>query len=103
MTKLWNRIVAGGGSVIVYMSTLLGIMLSQYAPLLLSHGKIDTAFQWIRLGISMGIAFYLMVGQEEGGDAEGKAKNFKRRIANAISHGMAWNTLMGIAGQAAGQ
>lgn len=94
--------LVAGQSVFVYMATLVGVLLSQYAPLLISHAPIATTFQWIRLAISMGIAFYLVVGQEEGGDSEGKRKNFKRRVANALAHGMSWSSLIGIAGLAAG-
>lgn len=101
--KTIKALLAAGSSLIVYLSTLLGILLSQYAPLLLSHQPISTTFQWIRLAISMAIAFYIMAGQESGGDIEGKAKNFKRRVANAMAHGISWNTIMGIAGQSAGQ
>ena len=103
MKAFWTKLTNAGSSIAVYLATLLGILLSQYAPLLLSHAPISTAFQWIRFGISAAMAFYLVVGQEQGGDPDGKAANFKRRIANAISHGMAWNTAIGIAGQAAGQ
>ena len=88
---------------VVYLATLVGIVLSQYAPLLLSHERIDTAFDWFRLGISCLIAFYLVAGQEEGGDEEGKRKHLKRRIANALAHGIAWNSILGIAGTAAGR
>lgn len=101
MTKLLKIITGAGSSIVVYLATLLGVLLSQYAPLLISHEPISTPFEWIRLGISAAMAFYLVVGQERGGDDEGKQKNFKRRVANAISHGIAWNSVIGIAGAAA--
>jgi hypothetical protein len=88
--------------VAVYLATLIGILLSQYAPLLLTHARLDTAFDFVRLAISMAVAFYVVASQENGGDEEGKKRNFKKRIANAFSQGVAWNSIMGIAGTAAG-
>lgn len=92
-----------GYSVSVYMATLVGIILSQYAPLLLTHERLDSAFDFVRLGISAAVAFYVVANDENGGDEEGKRRNFRKRIASAFAHGVAWNSLMGIAGTAAGQ
>lgn len=103
MKKWLEGLSTAGQSIAVYVATLLGVLLAQYAPLLLTHEKLDSAFDWVRLGISCGVALYLVAGQEEGGEETGKRAHFKRRIANALSHGIAWNTLMGIAGTAARQ
>jgi hypothetical protein len=100
IVEVFKRI---GSGFAVYFATLAGIALAQYAPKLLTHERIDTAFDWMRLGISMLVAFYLVVGQEEGGDEEGKRKHLKRRVANALAHGVAWSSILGIAGQAAGK
>lgn len=102
MKKLWTTLTDTGSSILVYLATLTGIVIAQYGPKLLTSERLDTAFDWVRLGISCLIAFYLVVGQEEGGDAEGKKKHLKRRIANALAHGISWNTILGIAGTAAG-
>jgi hypothetical protein len=88
-------------AVAVYIATFLGIVLSQYAPLLLTKGKLDNVFDFVRLGISALVAFYVVATQEQGGDEEGKRKNINKRIANAFAHGIAWNSIMGIAGTAA--
>ena len=96
--KMWSYVVQTLG---VYFFTFLGIVLSQYAPLLLKEGSIDTPFQWIRLGISAAIALYIVVTDETQGDAAGKAANLKKRLSTAFAHGYMWNGLMGLAGQAA--
>jgi hypothetical protein len=90
------------GAIGVYIFTFLGIILSQYAPLLLKQGIIDTPFEWIRLGISGAIAFYIIASDESEGDEEGKKRNLKKRLAHAFTHGYCWNGLLGLAGQAAG-
>lgn len=102
MPKLKAFMESLASGFIVYFATLMGVLLSQYAPMLLTHDPITT-FSWVRLGISMAIAFYLVAGQEEGGDIDGKRKHLKRRIANALAHGISWNTIIGIAGISAGQ
>jgi hypothetical protein len=86
----------------VYFFTFLGIVLSQYAPLLLKQGKIDTPFEWIRLAISAAIAFYIVATNEATGDPDGKRNNLKHRLAHSFAQGYAWNGMIGIAGQAAG-
>jgi hypothetical protein len=101
--KALKIVGAAFNAISVYLSTLIGILLSQYAPLLLTHSRLDSAFDFVRLGISAAVAFYVVASQEQGGDEEGKKRNFKKRIANAFSHGIAWNSIMGIAGAAAGQ
>ena len=88
--------------VAVYVATLIGILLSQYAPLLLTHNRLDSAFDFVRLAISAAVAFYIVANDESGGDEEGKRKNFRKRLGNAFAHGVAWNSIMGIAGAAAG-
>lgn len=102
--KWLKRVSIGASSVVVYLATLLGIFIAQFSPKLATgQGFSIKTYGWFQLVISVGIAFYLVVGQEEGGDDEGKKKNLKRRIANAISHGISYNAVLGIAGAAAGQ
>lgn len=98
------KVLAGiGKSSAVYFATLAGIFIAQFGPELATKTTLSIhTYGFLRLGISMLIAFYLVVGQEEGGDEEGKRKNFKRRIANALSHGVTYNALIGLAQQAAG-
>lgn len=99
MRKLLSDLIESIG---VYIFTFLGILLSQYAPLLLTQGRIDTAFEWARLGISAAIAFYIVASDEGDGDAAGRARNLKKRLAHAFTHGFTWSGILGIAGQAAG-
>ena len=100
LLKVAEGIISAVG---VYLATLVGILLSQYAPLLLTHNRLDSTFDFVRLAISAAVAFYVVFSQEQGGDEEGKRKNVGKRLANAFSHGIAWNSIMGIAGTAAGQ
>lgn len=102
LKKFWKWVASWADDLGVYFATLCGVLISQYAPLLLKQGPISAPFEWLRLGISAIVAFYVVISDESGGDREGKRANFKRRVASAFAHGIAWNTLMGIAGQAAG-
>ena len=87
----------------VYLFTLIGIVLSQYAPMLIQSGEIRLGSQWLRLAVSAGMALYLVAKDESSGDKEGRAANLKKRLASAISSGYMWNGLVGLAGQVAGQ
>ena len=103
MAKLVTILQNIGLSFAVYFATLAGIFIAQFGPMLALGTPLSLkTYGALRLIISMLIAFYLVVGQEEGGDPVGKGKNLKRRIANALSHGVTYNALIGIAQQAAG-
>jgi len=95
-----NKIIGGAG---VYVCTFLGIVLSQYAPFLVGSGEIGASFGWVRLGVSSLMALYLVSQDESSGDAEGKSRNLKRRLGSAFKEGFLWNSMIGLAGQAAGQ
>jgi hypothetical protein len=86
----------------VYVCTLLGILLSQYAPLLLKQGQLNTTIEWARLVISAAVALYVVASDEGKGDPEGRKRNLKRRLSNAFAAGYVWNGMLGLAGQAAG-
>jgi hypothetical protein len=86
----------------VYLFTLLGIVLSQYAPLLLQPGAINVSLGWVRFGISAGMALYLVARDEGEGDKEGRSKNLRKRLAGACAAGYMWNGIVGLAGQAQG-
>lgn len=102
MKAFFKALTTTGSSVLVYVFTLLGIFIAQFGPMLVSAQPLSLhTYGIVKLLISMAIAFYIVVGQEEGGDDIGKQKNLKRRIANALSHGISYNALIGLAGQAA--
>jgi len=90
-------------SIGVYLFTLIGIFLAQYAPLLLKSEPVDTPFQWLRLALSAGVALYIVMTDEGTGDKEGKKANLKKRLAHSLTQGYMWAGLMGMAGQVAGQ
>lgn len=104
--KWLKKISLAGSSLIIYLCTLLGVLLAQFGPMLATNAPVSLkTYGWFRLCISAGIAFYLVAGQEQDDGSDeaksGKARNLKRRIANAISHGLAYNTVIGLAGAAA--
>jgi hypothetical protein len=101
MTKIEKLFTTIFGNLAVYTFTLMGILLSQYAPLLLQQGKISATVQGIRLAISAVIALYIVTTDEGHGEPDGKQKNWKRRMSHAFTQGYTWNGLLGIASQAA--
>ena len=95
LRAILENIASGVG---VYFATFIGILLSQYAPLLLTHGQLDFVFDTVRTVISGVVAFYIVMNDEAGGDLEGKRKNLRKRIGAAFAHGVTWSTLIGIGG-----
>jgi hypothetical protein len=102
MAKLKTVLASIIAAVGVWLATLMGVLLSQYAPLLLTQARLDSVFDWVRLGISAVLSLYIVSQDESSGDPDGKRKNLKRRVATAFAHGMAWSQMVGIAGLAAG-
>jgi hypothetical protein len=85
----------------VYLFTFLGIVMSQYAPLLLQKDPIVTSMEWVRLGLSAIMALYIVARDEETGDKAGRRSHIKKRLATAFTHGYAWNGMVGLAVTAA--
>ncbi len=81
-----------------YVLTVIGILVSQYLPSFSAGGEINLKIGLGRLLISFVIAFMLVAAQETGGDVQGKRAKFKIRMANALSHGIAWNSLLHLGG-----
>jgi len=100
---LWKWVGDVSDDFAAYVFTLAGVVLAQLAPYLATRGRIDPHVlgDWARLGISALVALYIVSTNETGADTPekkaGKRANFKVRMANAFAHGVAWNTLMGMA------
>jgi hypothetical protein len=92
--------------ILAYILTIIGIVLSAYLPLLKNTSPIDIKLDWWRLGIAAFVAL-LIVGKQEELDVdetgsknkskEGRKKHFIVRMANALSQGVAWNTIIQLA------
>jgi hypothetical protein len=67
--------------ILVYLSTLSGVLSAQFASLI--HGE----WNWARLGAAAIFAMILMLKLETDGDQVAKQARLKKRMAEAFSHG----------------
>jgi hypothetical protein len=102
----WNKFIDVVDDFLAYILTILGIMISNYLPLLKTSGTIHIETDWWRLGISAIVALMLIGRQEtlvadENGSIDkakaGRKKKFSLRMFNALSMGMAWAQLIDMA------
>jgi hypothetical protein len=93
-------------NLLAYVLTMVGIVASNYIPMIKTNGHIDFTVDVWRLGISAIVALIIVGKQEtvspdEMGNTEksraGRRKNFVPRMANAVAQGIAWNTIMQMA------
>jgi hypothetical protein len=91
---------------LAYFLTIVGIMISNYIPLLKTTGTIHIESDWWRIGISTVVALMIIGRQEtltadENGSTDkakaGRKKKFSLRMFNALSQGMAWQQLIDMA------
>jgi hypothetical protein len=104
--KAWGMFVDLTDDFLAYVLTIIGIMLSNYLPLLKTTGTIDIKADWWRMGISAMVALLIIGKQEslaidENGSTdkakEGRKKKFSIRMFNALSNGISWATLIDMA------
>jgi hypothetical protein len=104
--KAWNGFIDIVDDFLAYILTIIGIMLSNYLPLLKTTGTINIQADWWRIGISAMVALLIIGKQEalaidENGSTdkakEGRKKKFSIRMFNALSNGMAWAQLIDMA------
>ncbi len=100
MTKVGRFVENLFEGVGVYLFTFMGILLSQYGPMLGKRDPINVKLEWIRLAISAAMALYIVMKDESKGDAEGRKNNLKRRLGKAFSNGVSFNVISGIGIQA---
>jgi hypothetical protein len=106
MKKVFRTLFDIADSVLAYILTVAGILFSNVVPLIKSNEPFTIDMGIWRIAASMVIAF-IFVGQQEqltadesGSNAkarEGRRKNFKNRMANALAHGFMWAQLINIA------
>ena len=93
-----NRFIDLVDSFFAYVMTVLGVVISNYIPELGKNSVINVKLDTVRLLLSAVVALMIVGQQETKGDPIGKRKNFIPRMANALAHGIAWNSLIQIAG-----
>jgi hypothetical protein len=102
----WNKFIDVVDDFLAYILTIVGIVISNYLPLLKTTGTIHIEADWWRLGISAVVALMLIGRQEalvadENGSTDkakaGRKKKFSLRMFNALSQGMAWAQLIDMA------
>jgi hypothetical protein len=93
--------------VLAYILTVVGILLSNALPLMKSNEPFTLDIGAVRIVVALLVAFLFVTDQESLGvkDAEGKAiaksgrrKNFRKRMANALSQGFMWAQIMNVVG-----
>jgi hypothetical protein len=104
--KFINKFIDAVDNFLAYILTIIGIVVSNYIPLLKTSGIINIEADWWRLGISAIVALMIIGRQEtlvadnDGSTDKAKAgrkKKFSLRMFNALSQGMAWQQLIDIA------
>jgi hypothetical protein len=106
LKKTWDKFVDVIDDFLAYFLTIIGIMISNYLPLLKTTGTIHIETDWWRIGISAVVALMIIGKQEtliadENGSTDkakaGRKKKFTLRMFNALSQGMAWAQLIDMA------
>lgn len=102
----WNKAFDIIDDILAYILTIIGIIISNYIPLLKTSGTIHIEADWWRLAISAIVALMIIGKQEtlmldENGSTDkakaGRKKKFSLRMFNALSQGMAWAQLIDMA------
>jgi hypothetical protein len=102
----WRNVFDVLDDILAYILTIIGIMVANYIPLLKTTGTIQIEADWWRLGISAIVALMIVGKQEkleadEGGSTvkarEGRKNRFTIRMFNALSQGIAWQTMIDMA------
>ena len=106
LKQFWNKLFNILDDVLAYILTIVGIMISNYIPLMKTNSVIHIEADWWRLIISAIIAIMIIGKQEsldldENGSTEkakaGRKKRFGIRMFNALSNGIAWSTMINMA------
>jgi len=106
LKKFWQKTIDVLDDFLAYLLTIIGILISNYIPLLKTTNIINIQMDWFRVGISAIIALMIIAKQEtleldETGNKEksklGRKKRFSIRMFNALSQGIAWSTMINMA------
>jgi len=103
LKAFWKKVVDVLDDFLAYVLTIIGILLSNYIPLLRETNIITIQMDWFRIGISAIVAL-MIIGKQEALESdetgnktkarEGRKKRFGVRMFNALSQGIAWATIM---------
>jgi hypothetical protein len=104
--QFWRSIFDVLDDILAYILTIIGIMVANYIPLLKTTGTIQIEADWWRIAISAIVAL-MIVGKQEKLEAdevgsivkarEGRKNRFTIRMFNALSQGIAWQTMIDMA------
>jgi hypothetical protein len=89
--------------VLAYALTIIGILFANYVPMLKGTGTINLKIEMGRILVAAVVAL-IIIGKQEylpNSNADtraGRRKNFVQRMVNALSQGIAWDTIIGMAG-----
>lgn len=93
--------------VLAYILTVVGILFSNAVPLLKSNEPLDLDMGTMRIVAACIVAILFVSNQESVGEVEGETKakakegrrkNFKKRMINALSQGFMWSQVMNMVG-----
>jgi hypothetical protein len=104
MARLWPKVMDVLDDVLAYILTIVGILLSNYLPVLKVTGHVDLHIDPWRVGIASLVALLVVTKQESLGGLDkeaskaGRRRNFGQRMASALSHGIAWNQIVQLGG-----
>lgn len=107
MRRVLNKIIDIVDDILAYILTIVGIMVSNYIPMLQGTDAIDIKIDPWRIALSAIVALIIIgkqeaiLEQEEEGKTKarmGRRRRFFIRMVNALSQGMMWSQLMQIVG-----
>jgi len=102
----WRAIAGFLDDFLAYVLTIIGIIASNYIPLLKKQGAINISIDWWRLTISAVVALMIISRQEvitapddqaKIKAREGRRKRFLLRMSNALAQGALWAQIMDMA------
>ena len=106
LKKFWLKLFDILDDIMAYILTIIGILCSNYLPLLKTNGKIDIIVDWWRIGLAAIVAL-LVIGKQESLDMDengstdksksGRKKRFTIRMINALSQGIMWAAFINLA------
>ena len=100
MKKFWKDVLEIADDVLAYVLTVIGILFSNALTLMSSNEPFTLDLGAWRIAAAMVIAF-VFVGRQEQikpddngnkvASREGRRRNFKTRMVNALAHGFMWS------------
>jgi hypothetical protein len=103
--KVWNKIFDVLDDILAYILTILGIVFSNYLPLLKSPDPINISIGWWRIALAAMVAL-LVIGKQENLDIDesgstdksraGRRKRFWARMMNAFAQGVMWSQIISL-------